>query len=332
MQNSRKIVMNHGAGGRQMQDLIQKIIVKRLNNHLVARMDDATILTPPPGKRLAMTTDSFVVSPLFFSGGDIGRLAVAGTVNDLLTCGARPQALSLALILEEGFALSDLERIIDSIAIACHEAHVSVVTGDTKVVEKGKGDQLYINTCGIGYLDSDTHISSYNAKAGDKVYITGAIGVHEVALMKARNLLPFEVEIESDAAPLVVPMMPLLEDKVEIHVVKDPTRGGVAQALYEITSHSQCTIKLFEALLPITKAVKGVCELAGFDPLYLSNEGKFVIIAPEKSFLSISRSFPDAKLIGEVIHQNSPELLLETLSGGVRRVGQLETMQLPRIC
>ncbi len=326
-----KITLNHGSGGTQMHQLIKERVIDRLSNGILERMDDSAILENQNNKKISMTTDSYVVSPLFFDGGDIGRLCICGTVNDLTTSGAKPYALSLAFILEEGTDISLIEKVVDSIVETANEAGVNIVTGDTKVVEKGKGDGLYINTCGIGFIDNETNISTYNAKNGNKVLITGPIGNHEVAMMKARKMIDFDVDVKSDAAPLNKPIEKLLNISPQgINVIKDPTRGGLASALKEISEHSNCTIEIDEELLPIDKNVQAVCDLIGFDPLYLANEGKFVIVCDDNRTQDIINCFPEAKIIGEV--KPGEDLLLKTSSGGVRRVGMLETMQLPRIC
>ena len=326
------IDMNLGSGGSKMHSFIKDQIISKLKNGILERLDDSAVLKNQKNSRLAMTTDSYVVSPLFFAGGDIGRLAVSGTINDLSTSGARPYAMSLSFILEEGVDKESIEKIIDSIAQAADEAHVKIVTGDTKVVERGKGDKIYINTCGIGFIDDDIHISTYNAQEDDAVFITGTIGDHEITLVKERKMVDFDLDIESDAAPLSVPLQNLLESTNKINVVKDPTRGGVASALIEICEHSNVSIKLEEELLPIKDQVRSVCELVGFDPLYLANEGKFIIVAPANKAQHIRQAFPESEMIGKVIKEERPRLLLETSLGGLRRVGMMETTQLPRIC
>lgn len=330
---SGNININHGSGGRQMHSFIKKCIIDKLQNGILERLDDSAVLENLKTSRLAMTTDSYVVSPIFFEGGDIGRLCIAGTVNDLTTSGAKPYALSLAFILEEGISYETIERIVDSIAVAAKEANVKIVTGDTKVVEKGKGDQIYINTCGIGFIEDDVNISTYNAKKGDSVIISGPIGNHEVAMMKARKMIDFEIDIKSDAAPLNNQIQNILTKSKEIHVVKDPTRGGLASALHEITEHSNCEIKLIESNIPIDKQVNAVCQLIGFDPLFMANEGKFVIVCSKAAESIVLKEFgPAAKVIGTVTGEGKASLILETESGGMRRLGMLETTQLPRIC
>ncbi|MBT3236702.1 MAG: hydrogenase expression/formation protein HypE [Bdellovibrionales bacterium] len=331
-----QVTQNHGSGGKIMHNFIESVIMERLKNGVLERMDDAAVLENIGTKRLAITTDSFVVKPLFFDGGDIGRLAVCGTVNDLATSGAKPHALTLSFILEEGVELSTIERIVDSIAQTAKEADVRIVTGDTKVVERGKGDQIYINTCGIGFIDDDVNISTYNAQEGDLVMINGPIGNHEMALLKARKLFDFEAEIKSDAAPLNPQVEALLKETNDIHVIKDPTRGGLSSALWEICQHSEVSIQIEEEELPIDANVATLSELVGYDPLHLSNEGKFILIVPPKSQKAVERAMgKETKVIGRVIQESKdkdPILSLYTKTGGLRRVGMLETTMLPRIC
>ena len=326
------ITLNHGAGGRQMHQFINNVILKELSNGILERLDDSAVIKNSKHGRLAMTTDSYVVSPLFFPGGDIGRLAVSGTINDLTTSGAIPLGLSLAFILEDGVKLEVLERIVHSIAIAAKEANVKIITGDTKVVEQGKGDKIFINTCAIGSIPDHINLSSYNATDGDIVMITGAIGNHEITLMKERELFDFDTTVTSDAAPLNIQVQSILENFPKLNVVKDPTRGGVASALNEIVDHSNCSIILQEQALPIDPEVANISELLGLDPLYMANEGKFIIIGPAEMHEHVREFFPDAVTIGKVKKDKKAVLLLETKFGGLRRVGMLETTQLPRIC
>ncbi len=336
MKQTDTINIQHGSGGRSMHSFIQECIISKLKNGILERMDDSAILSDiPQNSKIAMTTDSYVVSPLFFPNGDIGKLCIAGTINDLTTSGAKPIALSLSFILEEGVKINTINKIVDSIAETAIEAGVKIVTGDTKVVEKGKGDQIYINTCGIGVITENISISTYNAENSDLVFVTGPIGNHEVAMLKARNMINFDISVNSDVAPLNRQIQDLIKKNVQLKTIKDPTRGGIASALNEICDHSNVTITIMESNLPIDKDVAAVCELIGFDPLYLANEGKFIIIAPPISKNEILTTFPQAKVIGEVskTHETkSNHLLMETKSGGIRRIGMMETMQLPRIC
>jgi hydrogenase expression/formation protein HypE len=329
----KTISMNHGSGGRIMHSFVNDIILSKLGNPILSRMDDAAVLSNKPGHKIAFTTDSYVVSPLFFPGGDIGRLAVCGTVNDLATSGAKPLALTLSFIIEEGMELESIEKIVDSIAQTAKEAGVSIVTGDTKVVEKGKGDKIYINTAGVGFIKENIDISTHNAKPGDSILINGPIGNHEVALFLIREEPGFTVEVKSDAAPLNKMVEAILEKTDQIRVIKDPTRGGVASALHEIVEHSKHTILIDENAIPVDKAVSGVCELVGFDPLYLANEGKFIVVcSKEVERLVLAIMGPQAKKIGIVKKSETPQLLMETKAGGIRRLSMLENVQLPRIC
>ncbi len=326
------ITMNHGAGGRVMHDFIQKSVVGHLGNDLLTRMDDAAVLDLPAGSRLALTTDSYVVHPLFFPGGDIGRLAVCGTVNDLSTAGADPLYLTLAFILEEGFPLADLDRILASIAATAREAGVRIVTGDTKVVERGKGDGIFINTAGVGAIPAGVDLSTHNARPGDVILVSGPMGNHEVALFAVREKLPFSTSIESDATPLNHLVQRLLATTPEIRAIKDPTRGGVASALWEICEHSGVAVTVDEESLPVDKEVRGVCELVGFDPLYLANEGKLVVVCgPEAEGPLLEVMGPGAARIATV-YRGPAALTMETAIGGRRRLSMLESVQLPRIC
>jgi len=330
---NNKISLNLGSGGREMHKFISEYIVKKLGNSVLNRLDDAAVLENRSDLKIAITTDSYVVSPIFFSGGDIGKLCVCGTVNDLATSGAKPYALTLAFILEEGTSLDDIKIVIDSIARTAKEAGVKIVTGDTKVVEKSKGDGIYINTCGIGFIKKGINISTHNAKTGDIVMVTGSIGNHEVAMLKAREMINFDIDVKSDVAPLNKKVESLLALTNKIHVIKDPTRGGLASALYEICGNSKCEIRLFEKDIPVEKQVLSVCELIGYDPLYLANEGCYIIICPKEAERHIKKVFgAKAKIIGRVLSNNRQELAVETKAGGMRKMGMLETMQLPRIC
>jgi len=328
-----KITLTQGSGGRQMHKLIHDHLISRLSNGILEKLDDSARLSNETTGKLAMTTDSYVVSPLFFNGGDIGRLCICGTVNDLATSGAEASYLSLSFILEEGFLLSDLKKIINSIAETADEAGIKIVTGDTKVVEKGKGDGIYINTCGIGFIPDGVNLSSYNGVQGDIIAVTGPIGNHETALMLARNMLKFETDIHSDAAPLNRSVSQLLKLTNGIKTIKDPTRGGLASALYEIAGNSSCEILLNEETIPVDKNVQAVCDLAGLDPLFLANEGKYIIVCKPESKNAVLKVFPQSSFIGE-ISQSLPSgrVLMETKSGGIRKIGMLETTQLPRIC
>ncbi len=331
------IRLNHGSGGREMHNFISNTILKKLGNPVLEKFDDSAVMANLKNTRIAMTTDSYVVSPLFFKGGDIGRLSVCGTVNDLATSGAVPYALSLSFILEEGFPLAKIEKILDSIAVAAKEADVKIVTGDTKVVERGKGDGIYINTCGIGFIPENVNISTHNAAPGDIVMLTGPIGNHEITMLVERGGIDFETSIESDAAPLNKKVESLLKKTDGIRVIKDPTRGGLASALKEICDHSMVNIEIREEDIPVDPEVESVCEFIGYDPVYLANEGKYIIILKEGSENHVIDVFGnESAVIGRIGKMSEagkpPELIMETESGGKRRLGMLETIQLPRIC
>ncbi len=330
-----KITLTHGSGGKQMHEFINKNLISKLKNGILEKMDDCGIVeNSPNAPKVAITTDSYVVNPLFFPGGDIGRLCIAGTINDLTTSGAKAIGLSLAFIIEEGVSIEEIDKIIDSIASTCKEADIKIITGDTKVVESGKGDKLYINTCGVGLITEDINLSTYNATEGDAVFITGPIGNHEVAMMKARKMIEFDIDVVSDVAPLNIETQKLLSQTKNIKCIKDPTRGGLVSALQEIADHSNCDIKLIEELIPIDKQVNGVCNLLGMDPLYMANEGKFIIISPESELQFIKQSFPNSAQIGKVIKPSKGQnnVLLENSFGGIRKLKMLENLQLPRIC
>ncbi len=330
---TKDITMNLGSGGKEMHNFISSYIVEELKNGILEKLDDAAVMENSNKARIAMTTDSYVVSPVFFDGGDIGRLCVCGTVNDLSTSGAKPYALSLAFILEEGASIETIKIIIDSIKIAAKEADVKIVTGDTKVVEKGKGDKIYINTCGVGFIDNGVNISTHNAVIDDIVMISGPIGNHEVAMMKARGMVTFDINIKSDVSPLNRKIEKLLEKTKQIHVIKDPTRGGLAGALNEICKNSRCGIRIIEENIPVDPEVEAVCNLLGFDPMYLANEGKYVIVCGKEDEIFVKQIFgTEAKVIGTVIRDEKAMVTLQAKSGGIRKLGMLETTQLPRIC
>ncbi len=332
------ILLAHGGGGRLTQMLIERMFWPTFRNPALETLHDGAVLEVE-GVRLAFTTDSFVVSPLFFPGGDIGGLAVNGTVNDLAMCGARPLYLSLGLILEEGFPMEDLWRVVRSIQGAAQEAGVEVATGDTKVVDRGKGDGVFINTTGLGLVPPGIHISPLRARPGDVVLISGAIAVHGIAILSVREGLEFETTLESDTASLNGLVGALLRAAgAEVHVLRDPTRGGVASALNEIASSAGVGIKLEEARIPLWDEVKGACEILGLDPLYVANEGKcLAIVAPEvaEAVLEAMRSHPlgrEAAIIGQVVEAHPGSVILRSRVGGKRVVDMLSGEQLPRIC
>jgi hydrogenase expression/formation protein HypE len=332
-----RVLLAHGGGGKLSQQLIEKMFYTALGNEILQVGHDGAVLPAIHGK-LAFTTDSFVVDPIFFPGGDIGDLAVNGTVNDLVCCGAEPLYISLALILEEGFQLEELWKIVQSIGQAAREAGVKIVTGDTKVVEKGKGDRIYINTTGIGRVMPGLDISPKRCSDEDVVIINGSIGDHGIAIMSSRKGLELQTAVKSDTAPLNHMMMELFRSQLEIHVMRDPTRGGLASALNEICHSSKTGITLFEPEIQVNDGVRGACEIMGFDPLFIANEGKILVILPEKEAekaLSVMRSHPlgkESRIIGKVTASNPGMLHLETTIGTTRIIGMITGEQLPRIC
>jgi hydrogenase expression/formation protein HypE len=332
-----RVLLGHGSGGKLSADLVRDIFIPAFSNPLLNELNDQATFELN-GNRLAFTTDAFVVDPVFFPGGDIGSLAVHGTVNDLAVGGARPLYISAAFILEEGFFIDDLKKIATSMRKACQESGVTLVTGDTKVVNKGKGDSIFIITSGIGVLEKDHHISVDRACPGDKIIVSGAIGNHGVAILSVREGIEFETELKSDSASLVAPIMELLEVSSNIHCLRDPTRGGVSSTLNEIAQASKVGMELDEALIPISEEVRGACELLGLDPLYVANEGKFIaIVAAEDADAVLARlkSHPlgkEAEVIGEVVADHPEVVLMRSPIGGKRVVQMLAGEQLPRIC
>lgn len=330
------IVLGHGSGGRLSAELMRSIFLPAFENPVLARLDDQAIVTVN-GTRLAFTTDSFVVKPLFFPGGDIGSLAVHGTVNDLAMGGAKPLFLSAAFIIEEGLSITVLRRVVDSLRAAARNAGVEIVTGDTKVVEKGSGDELFINTSGIG-LPDDLELSADRARPGDKVLLSGSIGEHGIAILAQREGLEFECPVQSDSAPLYGLVADMLKVSREIRCMRDPTRGGVSSTLNEIAEQSRVGIRLEESAIPIREEVRGACEMLGLDPLYVANEGKLIaIVAPEAAdaILETMRRHPlgrSARIIGTVVESSSPIVTIRTELGTSRIVDMLAGDQLPRIC
>jgi hydrogenase expression/formation protein HypE len=335
--DSGLIQLDQGSGGRAMHDLIESLFVACFSNPHLDERNDSAIIQVEAG-RIAISTDSYVVDPIFFPGGNIGSLAVHGTVNDLAMRGARPLYLSAGFILEEGFAFADLEKIVRSMADAAREAGVQIVTGDTKVVPKGKADKVFINTSGIGIVPSGVNIGGQNARPGDAVLINGTIGDHGMAVLSRREGLALENEIRSDAASLNGIVSAMLQAYPGVHVLRDPTRGGVATTLNEIAEQSRVGIRLFEENLPIREDVAGACEILGLDPLYVANEGKVLVLAPAEgaeAILSTMKSHPlgrNAALIGEVVSDDPGRVFLRTRIGGHRLVDMLRGEQLPRIC
>ncbi len=331
------VLLGHGSGGKLSAELIRDVFLRTLQNPVLARLDDQAIVNVN-GQRLAFTTDSFVVKPLFFPGGDIGSLAVHGTVNDLAMGGATPLFLSAAFIIEEGFSMAELRRVVDSMQKAAAAAGVQVVTGDTKVVERGKGDGLFINTTGIGLVPDGVDLSADRARPGDKVLLSGFIGEHGIAILAQREGLEFETQIKSDSAALHTLVADMLGATREIRCMRDPTRGGVSSTLNEIAEQSRVGIEVEERALPIHEQVRGACELLGLDPLYVANEGKLIaIVAPEAAdaLLQAMRRHPlgaEAQIIGTVKKENPGLVTMRTPFGTTRIVDMLAGDQLPRIC
>jgi hydrogenase expression/formation protein HypE len=332
-----RVRLDHGSGGEASHELVKALILRRLDNEILHPLDDSAVLDFNP-LRLAMTTDSYVVDPIFFPGGDIGSLAVHGTVNDLTMQGARPLYLTLGLILEEGLSVTDLERIVDSVASACREAGVSIVAGDTKVVPKGHLDKIFINTSGVGIIPEGIEVGIHNARPGDMVLINGNIGDHGIAILSQREGLQFKTPILSDSAPLNALVSNVLRLHPQVHALRDPTRGGVATALNEIAHQSSVGILIYEESLPIDPSVRSACEILGLDPLYVANEGKCLLIASKDEAVQILQSIKNdpygknARIIGEVLESPPGKALLRTRIGGTRILPMLTGEQLPRIC
>jgi hydrogenase expression/formation protein HypE len=331
------VLLGHGSGGRLTSDLIRDLFLPAFNNAALAHLDDQAVVSVS-GCRLAFTTDSFVVKPLFFPGGDIGSLAVHGTVNDLAMGGAKPLFLSAAFIIEEGFSVEELRRIAASFGEAARTAGIEVVTGDTKVVERGSGDELFINTSGIGLVPPGLALSSNQARPGDRVLLSGLIGEHGMAIMAQREGLEFETTIRSDSAALHGLVGEMLKVSGGIRCMRDPTRGGLASALNEIAGQSQVGVELEESAIPIGEEVRGACEILGLDPLYVANEGKLIaIVAPEAepAVLQAMRGHAlgrESSVIGTVKRDNPGLVTMRTVLGTTRVVDMLAGDQLPRIC
>ena len=332
-----RVLLGHGSGGRLGAELVRDVFLPAFQNAALAKLDDQAIVNIN-GSRIAITTDSFVVNPLFFPGGDIGSLAVHGTINDLAMGGAQPLFLSAAFIIEEGFSMESLQRVVSSLQRAAEEAGVEVVTGDTKVVEKGKGDGLFINTTGIGVVPDGVELSADRARPGDKVLLSGSIGDHGIAILAQREGLEFESTIESDSTALHKLVAEMLRATTAIRCMRDPTRGGLSSTLNEIAERSRVSIELREQSVPIREDVKGACEMLGLDPLYVANEGKLVaIVAPEAAdeLLVAIRQHAlgkQAQIIGTVNEDNPGLVTMRTILGTTRIVDMLSGDQLPRIC
>ncbi|MEO8356364.1 MAG: hydrogenase expression/formation protein HypE [Chloroflexota bacterium] len=330
------VVLGHGSGGTLSRDLLNRLFLPELGKTAPRALDDSAVVMID-GQRFAVTTDSHVVSPLFFPGGDIGRLAICGTVNDLAMIGARPVALTCGFVLEEGLSFDILQRVVASMKAAAQEAGVYIAAGDTKVVQKGSADKLFISTSGIGKITDRVNISGVNAKEGDVIIVSGTIGDHGIAVLSAREGLGFETTLESDVAPLNHLVNAMIEAG-EIHVLRDPTRGGLATSLVEISEQSNVTIEISEKSLPFKPAVKAACEMLGFDPLYVANEGKLVAFVKQSDAEKVlvvmknTKYGEDAAIIGKVIGSGKPQLRVQTAIGGTRLMDMLPGEMLPRIC
>ncbi|MGE0758009.1 MAG: hydrogenase expression/formation protein HypE [Pirellulaceae bacterium] len=344
--DSSRVLLGHGSGGRMSADLLQAVFLPRFSNDILSALEDQATLnwpgpaaTSPAGApRLAFTTDAFVVKPLFFPGGDIGRLAVFGTVNDLAVGGAVPQYLSAAFILEEGLPLDVLHRVVASMQQACAASGVQLVAGDTKVVDRGKADQVFITTTGIGIVPAGRQLSVRAAQPGDRVLLSGTLGDHGMAVMSVREGLEFETELLSDAAPLHDLTQRILATCSGVRCMRDPTRGGLASALNELAAASRVGVRIDERSLPVRTEVRAACELLGLDPLYVANEGKLIAVVPEADadrLLDAVRAHPmgvRAAIIGQVVADHPGVVVLRTRIGGERIVSLLAGEQLPRIC
>ena len=330
------ILLAHGSGGKLSHELVEKNFLPFLTNPALNKLDDSAIFEA--SGRLAFTTDSYVVNPIFFPGGDIGKLAVCGTVNDLAMNGAKPLYLSLAAIIEEGFPIGELEQIMKSIKKAVEEAEVSIITGDTKVVNQGQADKLFITTSGVGIISPGVDISGANARAGDTVLLSGTIGDHGIAIMSQREGLRFSMALESDCAPLNKLVSQMLEVSSKIHCLRDPTRGGLATTLNEFARQSKAGIVVEEVKIPVKEEVKAACELLGLDPIYVANEGKLVAIVDpsdaDKLLAQMKQNIygKDAAIIGEITKEHPGKVIMKTKLGPSRIVDMLSGELLPRIC
>lgn len=331
------ILLAHGSGGKLTQQLIDQLFLPSFRNEQLEQLHDGAIISVD-GTKLAFSTDSYIIDPIFFPGGDIGELAVNGTVNDLAMCGAEPLYLSCAMIIEEGFPMSDLARVVGSMRDAARRAGVKVVTGDTKVVDRGKGDKLFINTAGVGRMIDGLRIDPSQTGPGDRIILSGPIAMHGIAIMSVRKGLEFDTRIESDTAPLNGLVSAMAGASRNIRVLRDPTRGGVASALNEIARSANAGIHISEELIRVPDEVRGACEIFGFDPLYVANEGKLLAFVPANDAEKVLNAMHghtlgrDAALIGEVVSDHPGTVVLQTAIGGHRIVDMLSGEQLPRIC
>jgi len=331
------ITLDHGSGGKLSNQLIHSIFLKYFGNPILNKMHDGAIL-PKTNKRIAFSTDSFTVSPIFFPGGNIGDLAIHGTVNDLAMCGAKPKYLSVSFILEEGIQIDSLEKIVCSMAKALKGIGINIVTGDTKVVKHGEVDGIFINTTGLGYIEDGVSIDAEQAKEGDLILINGPIGNHGISILASRENLDLDKEIYSDTAPLSDMVEQILKISKGIHVLRDPTRGGLATALNEIAQSSNVGVEIDEYKLPIDNNVKDTCEILGYDPLYLANEGKLIAFVSPEDAEKVLDKMKNCKygkqsvIIGKVVSTGKGTVYINTSIGGKRIVGMLSGQQLPRIC
>jgi len=332
-----KIILDHGAGGRMSHSLIADIILPVFDNNVLSQLDDGAILDID-GMRIAFSTDTFTVDPIFFPWGNIGDLAVNGTVNDIAMCGANPLFLSAGLLIEDGFPMAELKRILRAMGNAADEAGVKIITGDTKVVPKGAADRIFINTSGLGLIPEGVEISCHRAIPGDRIILSGGIAEHGITILTRRAGMSFESSIVSDTAPLNHMVGRMISASRDIHVLRDPTRGGVGTTLNEIARSSRVGIVIYEDMIPLNSQVEALCELMGLDPLYIANEGKLVAIVGKdhvKKVLSAmkgERCGKDAAIIGEVVAENRGSVLMKTKIGGTRIVDMLTGEPLPRIC
>ena len=331
------ILLDHGSGGKISHSLITDIMLPIFNNPILSQLNDGAIFDIE-GKRLAFSTDTYVVDPIFFPGGNIGTLSINGTVNDIAMCGATPLFLSAGLIIEEGFSLADLKTILQEMSIAAEKAGVKVVTGDTKVVPKGAADKIFINTSGIGIIPKNMDIASHRARPGDKIILSGSIADHGITILTQREGMTFDSSVASDTAPLNHMVKNMLSVCKNIHVLRDPTRGGIGTALNEIAIKSEIGIKIYEEKIPVKNEVAAICELLGFDPVYIANEGKLLAFVPPDHVEKVldvirdNRFGREACIIGEVVEDNPRKVFMQTRIGGTRIVDMLTGEQLPRIC
>ena len=334
---SEKILLDHGAGGKLSHSLTTDLLLPVFNNPILADLDDGAIFKIDD-KRFAFSTDSYTVDPIFFPGGTIGDLAINGTVNDIAMCGATPLYLSVGLIIEEGFSQKDLKKIVQQMGVAAQKADVAVVTGDTKVVPRGAADKLFINTSGVGIVPAHIDVSCKDARVGDRIILSGTMADHGITVLTQREGMRFESNVRSDSAPLNHLVDKMFAVSRDIHVLRDPTRGGVGTALNEIAQKSNVGIKIIEEMLPVNPEVTGMCELLGFDPLYLANEGKLLAFVEKGSVEDILAAMradeygKNACIIGEVVADNPGKVFMQTRIGGLRIVDMLAGEQLPRIC